>query len=83
MNLNLTFTAPVRFSIPERLALQKRKKKKKVKGRPSALPLQDHPSAWLPHKSFVAAGLCRQEKRGGLGMGGIWESHLCLWGDSF
>lgn len=28
MNLNLTFTAPVRFSIPERFALQKKKKKK-------------------------------------------------------
>lgn len=27
MNLNLTFTAPVRFSIPERFALQKKKKK--------------------------------------------------------
>lgn len=27
MNLNLTFTAPVRFSIPERFALQGREKK--------------------------------------------------------
>lgn len=69
MNLNLTFTAPVRFSIPERFALQKKKKK----STPSAL--QDGPSTQLLHKSFAVAGLFQQKCRGA-GMGSIWESHL-------
>lgn len=70
MNLNLTSTAPVRFSIPERFALQK----KNIKEARHLL------SRTVPPRSSctcsMAAGLFQQEKSRGLGMGSIWESHL-------
>lgn len=49
MNLNLTFTAPVRFSIPERFALQKKKKKKEKKTPTSPSGTPHHLLSGLPH----------------------------------
>lgn len=65
MNLNLTFTAPVRFSILERFALQKGKKEIER----HTICSRDRPLV-APAQKFGGSG------DQGLGTGSIWESHL-------
>lgn len=73
MNLNLTFTAPVRFSIPERFALQEEKKKK-----PHAICSPGPSLHTAPAQKFRGSGAVPAGEVPRPGDGQQLELHLCL-----
>lgn len=81
MNLNLTFTAPVRFSIPERFALQKKKKEGKKNPHqpqrhttPSALGAAPSVQLWELQTRLLGTHGCPMQ----LGSAGLCSApHLC------